>query len=1062
MVGDTSLTQEQLEALPKKTPEGKDIVYYKSAGRGQGIRPFNVKTGKYGGSTFIEDISKEQRETLEFRTLPSPEVEAEIRRRKFAQGDDPELKAKREATGEAPPKSGSETWESYIEKWGTAAQIPNQYIARRYEKQLGRKAEEEGEGQGLRHTEILIRTAAKGKPKGEWIPRKALIGRVQVEPYIEPPRPPTDSFRGLDGIREQYEQGPTTPKEFQESLFKRMGYGYKEVIPSKFEGDTPLQFELYKKGRKKIVIGDVTKADIPVSAKFEPVYLGLGTGKVKTKLGKLKGEIILAAKETYKDITDWKLKIPTKIDFKTGAITERKELKDILPPFQLEFKDKPITVPKGITKFEKALKIKEEEGKFTPSQIYTGVKKAEQKYYETSLRTSKRLYETIRTKPEKIALTYGAGFGLGSLLKGAGGIISQMGVAKRYGKWFATLPALQQKALFKAPSYTLGGAYVGVTGYQVSKLPKEERFPEAVTRATTELVPFMAGMKTAGKFFEKVSGTELRLRAKTTRPPLFEKLVTKPRGKITPIVKTITEVILKFKYPRELKLVKAFGKKAPTVGLQKGELRKLGQKLKIIQTQVGRKPTGVIRGDVLDIYFKKEKRGIKLKYVAKTSKIIKDVWGRKDIRTGAVLKESMMPYKKEKLIPFKETVKTLKPKKKFLDIGIKEGEEGFFNVRRIQLIKEHKLVGREESFEGLRDVKRAIQARAKGELLQKDIATPQIETLSKKVLTAEGRKWKQFSKVARLPTIQYAFQPTYLPHQVKIGRFGKDIIRTHIGEPTLTSQRRLISDTAFSYIAKESRVKPLKAIAIMGKRGQLLPPTQRIKRGVKVQAPKPTIPERYLGIQREPLLTLPEAKDILYARPSMKPSIIPISRVTPISKVRSIIKPIVGIRPITRIKPEVKVKPITEIKSIVEIKPITRVKPIIKAIPKIRTEIRTEIKPIVEVRSIAKTLTRIVTKTITKVKPRVRPITRVSFTRVPPPIKLPFIPFIPKWTLGIEPKKKKKRKYAPTYKPSLVGKERYKLTGFTISKPPKFVSLGERPITKGMVQEMKRTFGGVV
>jgi hypothetical protein len=79
----------------------------------------------------------------------------------------------------------------------------------------------------------------------------------------------------------------------------------------------------------------------------------------------------------------------------------------------------------------------------------------------------------------------------------------------------------------------------------------------------------------------------------------------------------------------------------------------------------------------------------------------------------------------------------------------------------------------------------------------------------------------------------------------------------------------------------------------------------------------------------------------------------------------------------------------------------------------------------------------------------------------PPYLPPSYPPLVPPKLTDIElklkkPRKRKPSKLEPTYKPSLVGLERFKVFGVTIPVEPRAVSLGVRPLTKQMAREAKR------
>ncbi len=111
----------------------------------------------------------------------------------------------------------------------------------------------------------------------------------------------------------------------------------------------------------------------------------------------------------------------------------------------------------------------------------------------------------------------------------------------------------------------------------------------------------------------------------------------------------------------------------------------------------------------------------------------------------------------------------------------------------------------------------------------------------------------------------------------------------------------------------------------------------------------------------------------------------------------------------------------------------------------------------------SKSMSKSVSKRVSKSLPKSPPYSYYSYPKpgykTPPPIYK--IPTDDPLKLK-EFKKKKKKEYVPAYRPSLVGVERYKRLGITITKPPKAVGLGERPVTREMIKDIKKSFGGMM
>ena len=891
MVGDTSLTQEQLEALPRKTPEGKDIVYYKSAGRGQGIRPFNVKTAKYGGSTFIEDIPKEQRETLEFRTLPSPEVEAEIRRRKFAQGDDPELKAKREATGEAPPKSGSETWESYIEKWGTAAQIPNQYIARKYRPLLEQKAEEEKPIEATPQTSFLFEMKRKQK----------IVSTLKKQRAAE---------------EQRYVIGRIPEKTARIATWGGMTQEERESAVS-----------------------------LPSPEISIPFATGLYGGVIRPRPKDIKGRLIWGAKEIYKDITDWKLKIPTKIDFKTGAITKRKELKDITPSPDI-FKKRAI---------EAGMKP-------IPAEYVTGI------------------YEGIREKPLQAGLTYALFVGLPPVISGAKYGI-QLAKGLKIAKILKPLAPVA-KVTGKAIRYGLPTAYAGSIGARVALEPGGKRVRKLGEITSTEIVPMYLGTKLGTRLAFPIEYKAGFLK-EIQKFPKAKQLEFKRLAKATKYIKKYEPA------PRKLRL----------------DIEKVPRKYeKVIEKwTIGKKKDIIISGSVAQ----------RLQVTEKTLKEMK-LSGDVDFYTNIMgMPKSLATSLAKSGAPIYQK-------------GAKIFYRGIGKIAEFHPISP--VAGKATLATTLGTVKKPYLPL--GEALTKTpegvrITKIKYQTLRKLYGGFEQSAYRYSKDIPAYKTVvkgvfrdmRKEAQKALFFKEFKLRRIGREKARFFGFEPKekLVQFPEIGKKGAISFGLRE--VKPIERIP-----KDLYKPREYLTIGEKYPAVKGRGGD-YISYPYKPYR--PTKPYISYPKPKPTPyTLYKPTRPTPYIPY-----------PVTPTPPYIPYKPIKEKLTVttpyVPYKP-TKPYPVSRPYKAPPTSYLAPYKPY-------ETFT---IKTTTELPIKLgEPETDIFGKRV---------------------RKKKKRKYAPTYKPSLVGKERYKLTGFTISKPPKFVSLGERPITKGMVQEMKRTFGGVV
>jgi len=222
----------------------------------RGKEVVDTKTGETIGHIPQPEYERRQPGQRKFRgelfveAPPRPEVEATIRKREGIK----ESKELAEKRGEAPPKSPSETWEAYIAKHGTKAQIPSTHIIRKYRPQLEEAARREAKEQAKFPT--------KEKRIRETLARQtAYETREKVRVHLEEKIRPT----------------PTTKIEFQKHLFTKMGYKYTKPRKS--------TFEIEKEGRKQVYVLGERKAEIPSTAKFQDVYGGLGTGKIRDTFG---------------------------------------------------------------------------------------------------------------------------------------------------------------------------------------------------------------------------------------------------------------------------------------------------------------------------------------------------------------------------------------------------------------------------------------------------------------------------------------------------------------------------------------------------------------------------------------------------------------------------------------------------------------------------------------------------------------------------------------------------------------------------------------------------------
>jgi len=159
---------------------------------------------------------------------PRPEVEATIKKREEIR-EEKELAEKR---GEAPPKSPSETWEDYIKKYGTQAQIPSEHIARKYRPQLEEAARKEAEAKPPTREERIKETLAKQRQREYEERITETIEKQRTKEYLEAPHP--ELYPHLFGlVRDRYkEKEKILPSPVYTLPFYRKGKEPIKIEPS--------------------------------------------------------------------------------------------------------------------------------------------------------------------------------------------------------------------------------------------------------------------------------------------------------------------------------------------------------------------------------------------------------------------------------------------------------------------------------------------------------------------------------------------------------------------------------------------------------------------------------------------------------------------------------------------------------------------------------------------------------------------------------------------------------------------------------------------------------------
>jgi len=183
---------------PTHTPEGKEILYIRRAGRTEamGYVIIDPKTGATG-QTITKHELRDLAKTKSITYLePEPEVAESIRRHEEIQ--------ERKARGE---KSPSETWEDYIKRVGTKAKIPSEHIARKYKKELEEAARREAEARPPTRKERIAETLAKQKELErqrriqETLARQRELGIAREIPEKKPERIPPSEIKVVPKIK---------------------------------------------------------------------------------------------------------------------------------------------------------------------------------------------------------------------------------------------------------------------------------------------------------------------------------------------------------------------------------------------------------------------------------------------------------------------------------------------------------------------------------------------------------------------------------------------------------------------------------------------------------------------------------------------------------------------------------------------------------------------------------------------------------------------------------------------------------------------------------------------
>jgi hypothetical protein len=488
-----------------------------------------------------------------------------------------------------------------------------------------------------------------------------------------------------------------------------------------------------------------------------------------------------------------------------------------------------------------------------------------------------------------------------------------------------------------------------------------------------------------------------------------------------------------------------FGGQAPIVAMQKGFAEKAGFKYKIQQINVGREPTGVIRTPTLDIYFKKQIGGdLKLKYVAKGSRIKKTLFGKSQQTSPAVLKQVTIPYKKpEKVIINQILERKPKTEAEGLSQFFKDGGTTFDWQKIIRKTKTVALVGQKTKYSGIFKTERGVTGVAKSYLKQVDTSGiykagfqkmkfAEISSAKRPPIRITPRWEKPTITEASQATIKYVKQVGYRkPTKFTIKKSTTEgLIREFEIQPSLKTERK----SAFEYLITFAEQKKVgfKPLPKLGKKGtaKLSPLITQQQRVIEAKAPPaltmPKIPKSSL----EPILDIGIINKIIEDKPRSLTYLIDIPRFE--TAKASIPKSTFETGMVVRNKQINKIIPLTITKPTTITKRETITKPMTITIPTTRTisETRAITKPETITRAITKTITE--SKTITEQQTISKQIT-ITKTKLPRlfklkiPKKIPPPPLVPSFKLELThtPRfnsySKKSKKYFSSYSPTLIG-----------------------------------------